>query len=511
MKSKEKFNNNFEKLERNIEVLELDKKITEDLKKINFMLYNYGKNKLKDQLVIIVENINKENINLILDYITEMIFKYGLSSNEAEIFDSNNKKFDKDFIIVNDFELFKTEVLDSYHWCERFKEELKKNRLLILTCEDYLKNYYEEDFNELTFKNKIELKISGETKEKEDILKELKNIYEKNHIKYKITDKELLKIINETLKNEETYPSNCANYLYNYSYKQSIIKDKKIIDASCFKTETEKEEKTLKLEDLTGLENVKKEIETLTNFLSFRKKLKSDLNEIHLNMLFLGNPGTGKTTIAKIYTEILHKLGYIKENKVVEIIPTDLMANYVGQTKDKTRKILKEATGGVLFIDEAYLITNNSYSSGDNPFMKEAVVEIIKYMENPKNVVIFAGYPHETLKIYEANPGIESRICKELYFNDYTEEELLTILKNNLTKLGLKIDKEAQKKIKNVIKNAKIKKNFGNARFINTYSQKLLMNHANRNLKEEIFIITKEDVIEEEKNNISRLGFKGVH
>ena len=202
---------------------------------------------------------------------------------------------------------------------------------------------------------------------------------------------------------------------------------------------------------------------------------------MYLNMFFLGNPGTGKTTVARMYAKKLFALGLIDSSKVVEITPNDLMGRYVGQTKDAVRKILDEAAGGVLFIDEAYLI-NDDVKNGI-PYMNEALIELLKYLENPKNVVIFAGYSDKMKDLYDNNPGIKSRIYKEIVFDDYSSLELFQILELGLQDSGLKIDVKSKKRIINYIDNIKNDVNFGNARTIKNLSQKMIMNHANRKLE----------------------------
>jgi len=262
---------------------------------------------------------------------------------------------------------------------------------------------------------------------------------------------------------------------------------------------------------LIGLTNIKKEISSLKNYLSFLKKCDNKDKKIYLNMFFMGNPGTGKTTVARMYKDILLKLGFIKEDKLIEITPNDLTGNHVGDTRLETQKILNRAKDGLLFIDEAYLLYQNSYKEGKNPFMEEAVVELIKYLDDPSHIVIFAGYPKEMRNIYKANPGLRSRIFKEIEFSDYSIKELYKILELNLSKYNISIDKNSKKNILEHIEYKKTSKDFGNARYIEQLTQILISNHANRKLKKENFLIEEIDVPNTviTKDNKTKFGFIG--
>ena len=159
-------------------------------------------------------------------------------------------------------------------------------------------------------------------------------------------------------------------------------------------------------------------------------------------MVFLGNPGTGKTTIARMISEILYNLKYVKENKLVEVSVKDLVAEYVGQTAPKTMSVIEKAMNGVLFVDEAYtLATTNS----QNSYNGEAIATLIQAMENyrDKLVVIFAGYTKEMRAFLDSNSGITSRIGYTLHFDDYTTEELIEIFLGMTKKAGFEVEEDA--------------------------------------------------------------------
>lgn len=229
------------------------------------------------------------------------------------------------------------------------------------------------------------------------------------------------------------------------------------------------------LNSLVGLDEVKKILYDLVNLISLKDKSDLKINNVNLHMLFLGNPGTGKTTVARCLSNILYNLGYIKEHKLIEVSSKDLVAEYVGQTAIKTYGVIERAQGGILFIDEAY-----SLSSKNNSYNDEAIATLIKAMEDNRDnlVVIFAGYTKEMQDFINSNSGIASRIGYTLNFKDYTEDELLEIFKGMITKAGFKITNEALYKARNIIKENKDMKNFGNARFVRNMYEKTVTMHA---------------------------------
>ena len=213
-------------------------------------------------------------------------------------------------------------------------------------------------------------------------------------------------------------------------------------------------------------------------------------------MVFLGNPGTGKTTIARLISGILYNLGIIKENKLVEVGVKDLVAEYVGQTAPKTSLVIEKSLNGVLFIDEAYALA----AKNDNSYNAEAIATLIQAMENyrDKLVVIFAGYTKEMQDFLDSNSGIVSRIGYTLKFPDYTTEELIEIFKTFSSKAGFIVDEDALSYLKEIINKYRNMKNFGNARFIRNIYEKTIVKHASRvKDKKQLKVlktITKEDI-----------------
>lgn len=270
------------------------------------------------------------------------------------------------------------------------------------------------------------------------------------------------------------------------------------------------------LDSLVGLNDIKYEVEKLKAYLSFIRKSKDKLNlEIpNLNMVFYGNPGTGKTTVARAISKILYSLGYIKSDKFKEATTGDFIAGYVGQTALKTKGLIAQNKGGVIFIDEAY-----SFSSNGQEFADEALVEILKEMENKETVFIFAGYTNEMKNFISMNPGIQSRVSTYLEFKDYSLEELTNIFMNKVEKSKLKITDEALEKVKQIIEKAKnADGKFGNARFIMQLFNKILLIHS-LNVEnidsEDIYTITGYDINDNLNKELNingkqkTIGFKG--
>ena len=229
-------------------------------------------------------------------------------------------------------------------------------------------------------------------------------------------------------------------------------------------------------------------------------------------MIFKGNAGTGKTTVARLLAEIYYNLGYIKKNKLVEVQSQDLIGEYVGQTGPKTQNVIETALDGVLFIDEAYSIMN--HIGGNASFTDECIATLLKAMEDYSGrlIIIFAGYTEEMKRFRDQNPGLKSRIGFELNFKDYSVDDLMNIFFKKLNEKQFKINEEAILKVRKIFENAKKVENFGNGRFVENTIQKIIVEHAmqTRNVDEyeRLTTITEEDIKEikaEESKN--RIGF----
>ena len=294
----------------------------------------------------------------------------------------------------------------------------------------------------------------------------------------------LLDYINSTFNKSTVSFKEFSDALYEKIVFNSDKETIKVQDVPEFDRNKSNEEIFEELNELIGLENVKEALVDLANLIEFKSKTEGNLKlkSTNLHMVFLGNPGTGKTTVARMIAGILYNLKYIKYNKFIEVSSKDLVAKYVGQTAPKTMEVVEKAMGGVLFIDEAYsLATGNG---GEGSFNDECIATLIQAMENYRDnlVVIFAGYKREMQDFLDSNSGIVSRIGYTLDFMDYTVEQLMSIFKQMIDKAGFKITEEALDKAKDIIVEYKATPNFGNARFVRTLYEKVLIKHA-KNMK----------------------------
>lgn len=233
-----------------------------------------------------------------------------------------------------------------------------------------------------------------------------------------------------------------------------------------------------KLERLIGLTELKGELETLVSFVKmqqFRKEKRLPTVPIQLHSVFTGNPGTGKTTVAKIYAELLKECGMLKRGHLIVASRADFVAGYVGQTAGKTKKKIREALGGVLFIDEAYSLL--SQTAGD--FGKEVVDTLVDEMtkHNENLVVVLAGYPNEMDQLLESNPGLRSRFKKFFLFPDYSAEELLAIIETYVESFQYQISEGARALLKQSIANHTFK---GNGRFATNLADEMIQAQAMR-------------------------------
>lgn len=238
------------------------------------------------------------------------------------------------------------------------------------------------------------------------------------------------------------------------------------------------------LEGLVGLKEVKKEIESLINLIKVKKMRESyhmPSMEISYHMVFTGNPGTGKTTVARLVAKIYKELGILSKGHLVEVDRAGLVAGYIGQTAIKVKEVVEKALGGVLFIDEAYALTNKN---DVNDFGGEAIDTLVKMMEDYRNdlVIIVAGYKEEMDEFLKANTGLISRFNKFIHFEDYTDEEMMEILKGFLDKSGLEMEEDGEKELKRALKemDAQSRFLFGNGRGMRNTFESILGKQANR-------------------------------
>lgn len=353
-----------------------------------------------------------------------------------------------------------------------------------------------------TLKNNFDFEIVSIKPTVQDIYQELLNKLEE---KEELTEEFKVKLLEYVT---ETYPNTDLDYSEYIEKLYTKIVFNKTENFTLDLIPGYNKKKTLDeifedLNSLVGLKKVKNMLHELVDLIELKNKAGNDLkiSNANMHMVFLGNPGTGKTTVARIVAQILYNLNYIKQNKLIEVSSKDLVAEYVGQTAPKTMAVIEKAMGGVLFIDEAYSLASGKGQG--NSYNEEAIATLIQAMENSRDnlVVIFAGYTVEMQDFLNANSGIVSRIGYTVEFEDYTEDELVQIFKNMVKKAGFEITDEAIQKAKDIIKKYKNTKNFGNARFARSLYEKSVIKHASntkgKKRKSILKTITAEDISSE--------------
>jgi AAA+ superfamily predicted ATPase len=483
-------------LDLNIEIdnLYLDDESKSLLKQIVEYINKYNKGEESNYINfnIIFECKTKECRNKIIDILKNSVSNSEYLINNSvynlSLFELNNKintieLYDKNGIIsINDLSSI-TMQQDNNKKIFFYNMGLtlnKKNITLLCGSKEEIDNF--KTYNEEVINKYFNFRLI-------EIIPTSQDIYNEVLEKVDINDDDKIKLLDyitnthKEINDYTEYRDKLVNYISFHKTIPSIKEEKSI------------EEIFSDLDELVGLADVKKILHDLVNLIELKKKSDLKINDVNLHMLFLGNPGTGKTTVARLLSGILYNLGYIKENKLMEVTSKDLVAEYVGQTSIKTNSVIERALGGVLFIDEAY-----SLSSKLSTYNDEAIATLIKGMEDNRDnlVVIFAGYTKEMQDFINSNSGIASRIGYTLDFKDYTEDELVEILKGMVKKSGFEITNEALLKVRVIIKDNKDRPNFGNARFIRNLFEKSIILHAtntkNNKRKKVLRTLTDKDI-----------------
>lgn len=264
------------------------------------------------------------------------------------------------------------------------------------------------------------------------------------------------------------------------------------------------EQSLQELDALIGLEPVKRLVRELQAFVQVQQLRRQEglLTEpLVLHMVFKGNPGTGKTTVARILGKILRDMGVLRKGHLVEVERADLVGEYIGHTAQKTREQVKKAFDGILFIDEAYSLARG----GERDFGKESIDCLVKAMEDHKDnlILILAGYEEEMCRFLRTNPGLRSRFPIHITFPNFNLDELLEIAELMLQQREYQLDAEARKELAKILKNniGSITKNPGNARLVRNIIESAIRQQAlrlvtNKNMnREQLMTITAADIL----------------
>lgn len=493
----------------------------------NYILnYNFTPGTPYVPINIAIYSNDKEGVEIIKALIGEFMWYFGYLSENMSYYDEfmNNIILDKysinklyyyknsnnilerknGVLMLHNFEnILYTEKLNQNLILNILTDEMEKNNnnvcTMIYGSKETIKGILSEHpkLGKLLINLELEIDELDIEKVYEILVKKLEQTEElTEEVKEKI-----FKYIKSTYNQSENQNMEYVNKLYQAiilkKNNEFSIKGKKLLDISdvpdVYNTRNLPEIMN-ELNELVGLKEIKEQIDDLVYLLKFNQKANIDISKFNLHMIFTGNPGTGKTTVARLISDILYNIGYVKQNKLVEVSSKDLIAEYIGQTAGKTFNVIKSALGGVLFIDEAYALNGEGMKYGE-----ESISTILKAMEDyrDKLVIIFAGYKDEMDKFVRANVGLASRIGYKINFADYTLEELMQIFLNLLEKNNLKITNEAKEKVEELIRDSSKIENFGNARYINSLFQKVLINHAkNIDTKPEnqLYIIDEDDI-----------------
>ena len=274
------------------------------------------------------------------------------------------------------------------------------------------------------------------------------------------------------------------NKWFRNGLRNRIYKSYKYCSYLEIKKEDKKSEPYDELQKMIGLKDMKQVVDEIIDsarIQKIRSGMGMDSYKTSLHMVFTGNPGTAKTTVARLITQIFVKEGILDTGKYVECGRADLVGKYVGWTAKTVRSKFREAKGGVLFIDEAYSLVDDSNSFGD-----EAINTIVQEMENHRDdvIVIFAGYPDKMKEFFAKNEGLRSRIAFHLDFPDYSAEELVDILKLMADKKGYKLNPDIERKCLEIFGQAVKKEEFGNGRYVRNLLEQAMMAQSRRITKE---------------------------
>lgn len=450
----------------------------------------------------------------LIDFLHRMLKKNHIISTEYEFITSrqirqfeksnepNSKRETEEFKLKNDLIIIDSEKINSN--LDSYREEIVammkkfKNKIFIIIDQSYCIGEVNAAFNKY-FDWFFEIDKISENNKRDYVT----NVLNENNIKIEEECDYIEDLINEPFfiiksKINHIILQCKINSIQKITNKEAekYLKDKKdMLDNNKEKSKTAEKnsDENLNFDSLVGINNIKEEINKIVNYVKICQKRKGKLPTLH--MCFTGNPGTGKTTVARIIGKIFKEEKILSRGGFVEVHGRDLVGQYVGWTAKEVQRYVRRAKGGILFIDEAYSLNSDRRGS----FEDEAIATLIKEMEDNRNdlCVILAGYQNEMNDLIKINPGFESRIQFYLDFPNYNEEELYEIFKNLVKKEGYKMSGQVKKILQEDFKEKRKNKTFSNGRYVRNLYEKVKIEQANRvtlDSKEDINLIKKCDI-----------------
>lgn len=403
------------------------------------------------------------------------------ASNKKELINEIGEFLGAIALINGDFTMHEANI-----W-NQLMNQLKGNTMMF-RLSNFNPNHHITELNEEGYYHSITNEKNETVNENEDVTQSINQIVDE--VNKAIDD------VNEVIK--EIKNSNSGVQEVNHNKENEInIKKEDFSKKENLDNNQTLEELMQELNDLVGLDTIKDDVISLLNFIkiaNLRKSKGLKVPEISYHLVFTGNPGTGKTTIARLIAKLYYKMGLLSKGQLIETDRSSLVAGYLGQTAIKTQKVIQEALGGVLFIDEAYSLARED----QDQYGQEAIETLLKAMEDHRDelVVIVAGYDELMHQFIESNPGLRSRFNKYFHFPDYTGDELEKIFESFCNKNGYMIHQECKEHLKENfdLMYQERKEHFGNARTVRNVFEHAIQIQANRLAR--LPLITKTDLME---------------
>lgn len=475
-------------------------------------LRSEGKINMGNYNVLIKCKNDYSQIEQLVEIIVKLLKKYNIANSSYLYVDERQLRniyrisdiSDQEIVIV-DSDIVN---LSSYHIQEQLKQCINdnKNKIFILVDRE-TQNFWKDDFKSKELFWTFEFDEASE----DDKTKYIKQVLKENEIKIDNN----CNLINAMSNNNcEKVQKDLFNIIIECKSKNiNRITDKVLEDLdkreylrirTKSKSTNNKKTAIQELETMEGLETVKEQIQHILNYIKINKN-RGTLPSLHMS--FEGNPGSGKTSVARIIGKIFAEEKILSNNKTfVEINARELVAKYVGWTAVQTKEIVEKAEGGVLFIDEAYALISDKQG-----FEQEAIDTLIKLMEDKRDniCIIFAGYTKEMQQLFDMNPGFASRINFHIQFSDYSEEELYNIFRKMLKQEKYKLSNNTKDILIDYFKKEKAKEHFANGRCVRNLFERIKFEQADRvvlDAKQDINLVKKCDI----KNTIQQLRLEQV-